>query len=60
MLIIAKFMYMGYHIPLSFAVTLRSKKLKSFLEKKNVLNNSGNKVGKRHGPPQVYNPGIRV
>ena len=45
MLIIAKFMYMGYHIPLSFAVTLKSKKLKSFLKKKKSIN-SGNKVGK--------------
>ena len=36
-MIIAKFMYMGYHIPLSFAVTLKSKKLKSFLKKKKVL-----------------------
>ena len=37
MLIIAKFMYMGYHIPLSFAMTLKSKKLKSFLKKKVLI-----------------------
>ena len=56
MLIIAKFMYMGYHIPLSFAVTLKSKKLKSFLEKKKCIKQFRKQSGKAPWPSSGLQP----
>ena len=62
-MIIAEFMYVGYHyIPLNFTVNLKSKKKKVFLKfrKRDVVSISRNKVGMAHGPPEVYSPVIRV
>lgn len=53
-------MYMGYHfIPLSFALNLKSKKLKS-LEKQRCLKHLREPSGKSPGFPEVYSTGIRV
>lgn len=49
-------MYMGYHIPLSFAVTLRSKKLKSFLEKKKCIKQLRKQSGKAPWPSSGLQP----